>query len=117
MKRDMELIRELMLQLESEKLPLLSEPIKDWNVDQVKYHKRLILDSKYAEGKNLSTFELEEYQLTRLTSKGHDFVDAARDKNVWKTSLNKVIEMGGGVTIAILHDYLVATIKKNLGLP
>lgn len=70
MKRDMNLIREILLRLESDRLTALSEPIRDWSIEQVKYHKSMILDAKLARGKDLSRFvpdgdEFELYHLDR----------------------------------------------------
>ena len=52
----------------------------------------------------------------RLTWKGHEFLDAARNDNVWKKALAQVKKTGGHVTLAALEELLKHLAKQSLGL-
>lgn len=104
------------MQLESEKLSQDSLPIGEWKTDAVIYHKYLILDAGLAQGIDVSSMLDEDYQLNRLTNKGHDFVDAARSTKIWKSAQDKVLQIGGAITIQIMIRLLKKIINDNLGL-
>jgi len=56
----------------------------------------------------------------RLTSEGHKFLDATRDKSTWERTKKKVAETGGSATIeifrAVAWGLLKKTVKKKQGL-
>jgi len=116
MKRNMELIRAILFELEEDRLSFTSEPIQEWNAEEVAYHRGLILDADLAEGKNLSTLGDEDYSLSGLTSKGHDFVDAARNQTVWASVKSKVLKVGGSVSLSVFQELLKKSLLQELGL-
>lgn len=116
LKRDMALIREILLQLESGKLSRDSISIGEWDTEEVIYHKYLIMDAGLATGMHSNTLSDEDYHLNRLTNKGHDFVDAARSKTIWKTAQDKVLQIGGAITIETMINLLKKIINDQLGL-
>jgi hypothetical protein len=52
----------------------------------------------------------------RLTSKGHNLLDAIRDESVWNKTKAKLKEVGGGVAMAILITLAQELVKTKLGL-
>ena len=55
--------------------------------------------------------------IQRLTSKGHDFIDAARSDTLWQKTKKNVRDTVGGVTMDVLLKYLKAQSLELLGLP
>ena len=84
MKRDFELIRKLLLEVEGETVNFGS-----FTHDQMFYHKALLIESGLADGPSPDYdsgggSEIPDRVVIRkLTSEGHDFVDAVRDEGRW----------------------------------
>ncbi|MBB5511138.1 DUF2513 domain-containing protein [Paraburkholderia atlantica] len=119
MKRDMDLIRELLLKLEALPIPPIGfsmirsdEPemqVEGYTVPQIDYHLLLIEQAKLISADGLDVLGMAIGPGTAFRSvswSGHDFPDSVRSPDVWdktKTAAAKV----GGYTV----DILVATAK------
>jgi hypothetical protein len=84
MKRDMDLVREILLAAEKAPAGGNSDElvIEGHNDDEITEHVRLLVDGGYIE----ATFFLgggQSFLLQDMTWKGHDFLDAVRDQGVW----------------------------------
>lgn len=106
MKRDMELIRAILMDLEGD------EPKPDlnhWNDKQKAYHAALLLDAGLVKGNAIELYYQEEkraIELHRLTWEGHEFLDATRDSKVWKLAKEKVLKPGASWTFSLLLEWL-----------
>ncbi len=119
MRRDMDLIRTLMLRLEAiEPEPNRLSEIdpstfaEGYTAEQVRYHYRLLHEAGLIDpGSRL----LDEDELTfnRLTWPGHDFVDSVRDPGVWRKTKEGASKVGGW-TIGLLADVAKAILKQKL---
>lgn len=120
MKRDLDLIRKMLLAVE--------EAPSGWAPDlkfegfadaQVNYHAYLLIDAGLARGADVTTHGSEgpEAILQSLTWEGHEFVEAARDETRWQKAKGLVAEKGGGITLDVLKALLVSLAKSALGLP
>ena len=113
MKRDMGLIRLLLLRLEGKVVVNLEE----YNNEQVLYHKQLLRDAGLAKGNALrGANKLQDVTLTELTWAGHDFLDAIKNDNVWKKTVQRLGKIGGDTAIAVVKSLAVAVAKENLGI-
>jgi hypothetical protein len=93
MKRDMELIRLLLLVYEGE------EPkpdFSDYSEDQQVYHSALLIEAKLVDGSILPDRYPRGIVVLRLTWDGHEFLDAARNQSVWNRIRAKAV--GAGVS-------------------
>jgi len=52
----------------------------------------------------------------RLTCKGHEFLDAARNDSIWQKTTGRVRSKGISLTFDLLKELLTATIRGQLGL-
>jgi hypothetical protein len=102
MKRDMELIREILLKIEERNDPPgLEDLVKD-STDvaeayRVAYHLRLLQEQKFIIGSSFSL--LSEPQLWKnleLTYRGHEFLDTVRDAKIWGHTKSIAKTVGGG---------------------
>jgi hypothetical protein len=120
MKRDMELVRKMLLAVEAEASGYAPNPlaIDSYTEEQIGYHAYLIADAGLAEGIDQTTMgsPSPEYQLRHLTSSGHDFLDAAREPSRWQKAMAKVADAGGSITIGVLQRLLASMMKDSLGL-
>jgi hypothetical protein len=116
MKRDMELIRGMLLQLEGEEpKPELTK----WTEEQKAYHAALLVEAGLANGSAIENYYQKErraVELHRLTWVGHEFLDAARDDTRWKKALGIIAKAGGSVTLPILKQMLTGFLKEKLGV-
>jgi hypothetical protein len=104
MKRDLDLIRKLILAVEE--LPtgsVLSDmEIDGYSAEQMGYHSYLVVNAGLAEGIDVETMmdTSPNWQIINLTAAGHDFADAARSEVNWKKA-----------------TVLAGVVKGTLGLP
>jgi hypothetical protein len=116
MKRDMDLIRGLLLEVEGEDPKL---DLSRWSNPQKAYHAALLIEAGLVKGELFENYYQEEKraaELHRLTWTGHEFLDAARDEKSWKKVLQKVAKAGGAVTFPILKQMLTNFIKEKVGI-
>lgn len=121
MKRDLELIRKMVLAIEDAPSGWAPRDLKidGYTDEQIGYHAYLIIDAGLAKGQDASTLGSQSPVgfISRLNSAGHDFADAARDETRWRKAMGVVQEKGGTVTIGVLTQLLVALMKGALNLP
>ena len=124
MKRDPDLIRSILLTLESSQKPeevMTAKRLKldNWSEDEVNYNLLLLLEAGYIRGKDASTDNRTIVYVTRLTWDGHEFLDAARDDGRWEKAKSAISKVGGwsfDVAKTILVELAKDAIKTSLGL-
>jgi hypothetical protein len=52
-----------------------------------------------------------------LTWDGYEFLESAKDENLWGKAKSIVIKPAGGVAFGVLLDWLKAEAKSRLGMP
>jgi hypothetical protein len=109
MKRDMDLVRRILFQVEEKGQPhgYVDLEIPGYAPEQIAHHVHLMQEAGLIEASNLSTTEGIDYRPTRLTWSGHEFLDAARNATVWNKAKEMVREKGGSVPFEILKDLLL----------
>lgn len=93
MKKDMDLIRKILLQIEEEYIDvaLYNFSIDGYDMETVAYHCALLFDGGYIadyKGQYASN-KLYAFGVSRLTWQGHEFLDTIRNNDVW--SKTKVV--------------------------
>ena len=109
MKRDMDLIREILMYVEDKcdgsKLEKIE--IEDRNRNEVQYHVYLCADSNlinFAQSQTIYSGTNFNYRVRSLTSKGHDFLDTIRKENIWIRIKNIALKERRTITIKLLMD-------------
>jgi len=121
MKRDMDLIRELLLKLEG--LPIRRGGIVTISADadeiavpgydaaQIEYHLKQIRDSGFIdEGGSRPAGGIG---FRSLTPKGHDFLDSVRDPKIWAKTKGGALD-AGGFTVDLLKDLAKGFVKQQI---
>ncbi len=116
MKRDMNLIRLLLLETEGE------EPKPDvsaYTEGQRLYHSALLNEAGLVHGEVILDGDGQPAGTVtlRLTWAGHEFLDAARNDTIWNKAAEQIKKSGVDVTITLLKDILNQLLKQSLGLP
>jgi Hypothetical protein (DUF2513) len=124
MKRDMEVIRDILLKIE-ESDDVADRPIPPDKIQTIAYHLWLLLDAGLITGvkidENHLNGELIWYQIPvpRLTWAGQEFLDAARDETTWNQAKEQLARAGkslGTVAMSVLSALLIDISKRQLGL-
>ena len=120
MKRDMNLIRSILLEIEKHCETQASKiHIPDCSQDLINYHIYILVQGDLLLGVPIrdqrSTIPRDFVGL-HLTWNGHEFLDAARDATHWKKAMNIVEEKGGSVTVGVLVQILASLLKLKFGL-
>ena len=118
MKRDMDLIRKIVLHMEDAPTGFApSMEIDGYTAEQIGYHAYLIVDAGLANGTDGTSFDSTgpDYMLNHLTSAGHDFADSARPQFIWDDVIADMRNNGiVSATIDVLKKLLDKKIKKHL---
>ena len=118
MKRDMDLIREMLLAIEAHPSGFgLKIEIPNYTEEQINYHAFLLGEAGLAEVSSITTnySKSPEAMVKHLTWAGHEFLDSARDNTIWNQAKDK-IGMIGGAAIQVWIDLIIEQGKKQLGI-
>ncbi len=113
MKRDIELVRLLLLQQESGEAP---PDLHEYPIEQQLYHLQIMADANLIVVHFTSDNQgaVVNASIQRLTWAGHDFLDATRDSRIWKKAKEYVIKPGVSWTFQTLLEFLKDEINTNL---
>lgn len=119
MKRDMDLVRQILLTIEAAPGPALAaQPtIKNYTSQQVNYHLLLLLQGHLISALDWKGGNQVAFANIGLTWDGYEFLDTAREETIWQ----KAKAMLGGrldtVSLAVLQQLLISLVKGAIGLP
>ena len=118
MKRDADLIRQLLLAIEHQSEPFETKDVSilDYDAAQTAYHAALVADTGFIEGTEVSTMGGPNFHVRRMTSAGHDFLEAVRDPAVWQAVGERISAAGGGFDLEAVKEVALAMLKEELGL-
>jgi len=119
-KRDLDLIRKMLLAVEENSAGFAPDlKFEGYTDEQVGYHAYLLVDAGLARGANVTAHVSDgpEAIIQSLTWEGHEFIDAARDDSRWQKAKSIVAEKGGGITLDVLKALLISLAKSAVGLP
>jgi len=104
MKRDMDLLRSLLLKVEEQPPfgPFTTPEVPGHSEDELYYHAKLAEDAGFVE----ADFMMDGFIVTRLTYAGHEFLDAAREETLWNKAKQIVLSNAGTLTVEALKTAL-----------
>lgn len=124
MKRDMDLIRSLLLEIEGGRVSFSTlsketadtlgldpqEALSREEAEALEYHLDLLREAGFAEFIELSG---GYWQVERITWKGHEFIDSIRDPEIWRQTKAGAAKVGS-FSVKTLADVAVALAKARL---
>lgn len=120
MKRDMELVRKLVLAIEDNPTGFAPKDlgIEGHKKEEVGYHIYIMMEAGLIRGTQVTTHgsKSPEAIATSLTWAGHEFADAARDPDRWEKAMQLTKEKAGSVTLDVLVKLLTSLMSSALGL-
>ena len=115
MKRDMDLCREILIQLEEKEQPAgwVNLTVPGRTDAEISYHIRLLAETGLIDAQDLTTLTSVDWRAKRLTWDGHEFLDVARNEGVWQKTKSFVLEKTGTISLDLLKVGL-AEVAKGL---
>jgi len=120
MKRDMDIIRAILLKInDHEEISLSEVKLDQFSLEQVAYHVNLLAEAGYIAGIPYfgSGQSITQWIDVRLTWDGHEFIDAARNETVWAKFKQTVAEKGEAIPFSLAVNLLTALARQEFGLP
>jgi hypothetical protein len=107
-RRDDEYIRNLLLKIEASDEPFVVVPpsLDDPAEWTRRYHVLLLCDAGLMAHVKDAAY--------RMTSQGHDYLEAIRDQGIWADTKRAVAETGGSATLEILKALATGLLKKQI---
>lgn len=121
MKRDMDLVRKILIQINEFDHGFVSDPfvVEGYSDEEVGYNCFILAEAGLIIAEENTSYGSDVRSPTaqpiRLTWEGHEFVDKILDDDIWsnaKTAVSKV----GDASLGIWSTVLTQIILKNLGL-
>lgn len=118
MKRDIGLIRSILLQVErhAEDSAPMQLRIETHSREEVSYHVRLLAQAGYIDAMCTKALADVTWVPMGFTWKGHELLDDIRDEAVWTRVKELVDDKGESASLAVLHELAIDISKQRFGL-
>lgn len=122
MKRDLNLIRNMLLRIEelnSTKQKITIESFLDLCADPalISLHIELLIDSNYIEtSEPIYCGVIKDFLIYRITSDGYDYLDSIRENSIWERTENMLFKVGGSAALDVVKSVAVSIVKTRLGI-
>jgi hypothetical protein len=122
MKREMNLVREILLAIEADErsagLTPMQIGIEGYTLAQIGYHLKILVDGKFIEAEDFSVMNSEYPELwpISLTWAGHEFLDSAKNESIWRKGTRSISDKVGSTSLAVLQSLLIHYAKQELGI-
>lgn len=117
MKRDIDLVRKILLEIEKKDRPIPFQlVVEGYEQDVVDYHIMLLNEAGYIVATSARAFKGDSWMPSRMTWAGHDFLDAARDDTLWNNAKRTIGEKVGSTSFEVLKALLVNLSTAAIGL-
>ena len=120
MKRDMELVRKILLETEeaaNNPIEWIVLNIEGYDPALISYHVKIMKEAGLIDAENLTTLAHFEWQPKSLTWEGHEFLDAVRNETVWAKTKEVVKSKGGSVSFEVFKELAIHTFKSTFLSP
>jgi len=114
MKRDLDLVRRILLHMEQgDASPSGWSTFVDdgYDLGTIHFHVRLLHDAGLIEADEIVP---GQWWPERMTWSGYEFVDAARNEDLWQETKRRVEKGTGGAPFLIFHELLIRGIRTRL---
>jgi hypothetical protein len=120
-KLDKELVREILLAVEAADKPDRWIPLAISGKSDVEtsYHVMLLAEAGFLKAHDVGGMNSFEWQATRLTYRGHEFLDVVRDPEIWRRTKEGAEKAGVsavGMLLEIGKAYGKQLLKERLGI-
>lgn len=121
MKRDMDIIRKILLNAEDDLYPYGAHvTLEGVPIETCAYHVALMIDAGLVKGHVTETNYCPHVsaRIDSLTNAGHDFANGIRKDTIWNMVLENVIKPGASYGLSVLVEYVKTQVRiQVLGAP
>ena len=115
MKRDLDLIRLILLEVEKNPDPQawIDPELERYEPEQISYHIMLLDQAGLVEGWNRSAIGIFRWSVRNLTWRGHEVLEASRDQDVWQKTKNRLSDLAPGLVFEIFTESLMDEARRS----
>jgi len=121
MKRDMNLVREILIWAEAQDHGYSggNPKIEGHTDEEIAFHVHLIGQAGLAKVADVTDLDSKspEALFLSITDQGYEFLIAAKDNSIWAKAKETIIKPGATMTVNLLFEWLKAEAKTRLGFP
>lgn len=121
MKRDLDLIRHILVTIESSdsnKITIEDFVTTEYSPELISNHIRLLLDVDYIEARDVSTLgsTYRQFLIRRITMQGYEYLDSIRDPKVWSETKLKLSQATSSISLEVVKTIASKVILGMLGI-
>lgn len=120
MKRDPELIRQILFEVQQCSANEYINKLNFQEYDQytIARHVELLIEASLVDGtvEHYVSGEPPSIHIKDLTWFGHDFIDAVQDDTIWEKVKDNVLKPTASWTFGLVLEYAISEIKSRIGL-
>jgi hypothetical protein len=115
MKRDLDLVRAILLAMEANRHGLMYErvEVEGYSDEQIGYHCDLMIQAGLVDGTTFIGTTSPQARATNIRWAGHEFLDLARDEARWRRA-HQLLDAAGGAPLSVWIDVLSRLTLKDL---
>ncbi len=116
MKRDMDLARQIMLELEQAPYTgtWIHISLENRSREEVNYHVMLLAKANLIEAEKYVNSCSTEWLPISLSMQGHDFLEAAKNETIWQKAKTYIRDKGGVLTFDVAKAVLAQVALKQV---
>lgn len=120
MKRNMDLIREILLEIEEHEHGMAPRKlsISNYSEEEIGYHVYLMGKANLLLVSNTTSLDSSSPEAMPISMEwdGHDFLDAIRSDTIWEKTKTSIIKSGVGMTFELVKAVAISKGKELLGV-
>ncbi|MGP6433897.1 DUF2513 domain-containing protein [Pseudomonas paraglycinae] len=123
MKRDLDLVRKILMYYEDKEMDGMDRAIEvgGYSESSINYHLLLmdeagLLRCERSVSSSTPSRVIKVYPFS-LTWKGHEFLSSAKNESLWGKAKSLSLDKAGVLSFDIMKDLLISMAKDKLGLP
>lgn len=119
MKRDLDLLRNMLLLIEESMPEITNDDFAELsdNPQLIAFHIQLLIDAGFIAYYDASTIGNPNYFIiTRMTFAGCEYLDSVRSTKIWEQAKQKLSAVGGSATLDVITSLCADLVKAQLGI-
>jgi len=115
MRRDLALVREILLHIESFPYPnqYMTFKLPDYEATVIEYHLYLLIEGQLIQAQRDRRSCFDEWNEVRMTWAGHEFLALAADSTVWQQACAEAALTGGADNLVFLQTLLLEIYRRR----
>jgi hypothetical protein len=115
MKRDMELVRLILIEIEKQPKyqPIIDLAINGYTPEEINYHIMLMREAELIVATDISANDKLDWIIDRLTWQGYEFLEASKNTDAWNRT-KEIMAKSGGFVFEVAKSILIKLVTQQL---